>query len=261
MSAKSKPPYSFPHMRPMLSYYGGKWQAAGHYPPPRFGTIVEPFAGGAGYSLRYYNHRVILVEKNPTVAAVWRYLISASPQRILSLPDVTEDGVDALDGVSTVEKWLIGFWLNAGVAAPRVRPSLWACEAREGTWGTPVAYWGPERREVLAASVQRIRHWKVIEGDYTMAPDVYATWFIDPPYQHMGKYYPCSFSDFESLGPWCRERKGEAIVCENDGASWLPFEFLTEIASTKNDGSVSRKSKEVMWYGGTHARKSSERKK
>ncbi len=29
--------------------------------------------------------------------------------------------------------------------------------------------------------------------------------------------------DFPALGDWCRGRQGQVIVCENDGADWLPF--------------------------------------
>jgi len=35
----------------MFSYYGSKSKLAQHYPTPKYDTIVEPFAGAAGYSL------------------------------------------------------------------------------------------------------------------------------------------------------------------------------------------------------------------
>jgi site-specific DNA-adenine methylase len=62
-------------LRPFLRYYGGKWSLAPSYPEPRFATIIEPFAGAAGYSLRYADRRVTLVEKYPVIAGIWRYLI------------------------------------------------------------------------------------------------------------------------------------------------------------------------------------------
>ena len=40
-------------LRPFFCYYGGKWRAAPKYPPPEHDTIVEPFAGAAGYATRY----------------------------------------------------------------------------------------------------------------------------------------------------------------------------------------------------------------
>ncbi len=56
-----------------------------------------------------------------------------------------------------------------------------------------------------------------------------ATWFVDPPYQNMGKLYKENKIDYQELGTYCRERLGQVMVCENEGADWLPFEKLTEI--------------------------------
>ena len=77
----------------------------------------------------------------------------------------------------------------------------------------------------VARGIPRIRHWTLIEGDYHDSPDVRATWFIDPPYQEMGKHYPNGSKDldFEELGRWCQAQRGQVIVCENEGADWLPF--------------------------------------
>lgn len=237
------PGFDIPNLRPLLSYYGGKWRAAKHYPEPAYPTIIEPFAGGAGYSLRYYTRDVVLVEKNPKVAAVWRYLLSADPARILALPDVPPEGLDAVDGLESAEEWLIGFWLNGAVAAPRRRPSQWAMRAdRSPSW-----FWGPAIRRRLASAVPLIRHWQITEGDYTDAPDIDATWFVDPPYQAAGSHYPCSFVDFPALGAWCRGRRGQVIACEQQGADWLPFEPLADIKSTNKGG--ARWSAEAIWLG------------
>ena len=71
-------------LRPFFGYYGGKWRdAAKHYPPPKYQLIVEPFAGSAGYALRYHEHEVVLCERDPVIAAVWEYLISVEPEEIL----------------------------------------------------------------------------------------------------------------------------------------------------------------------------------
>ena len=54
-----------------------------------------------------------------------------------------------------------------------------------------------------------------------------ATWFIDPPYQFGGHEYKCSNKqiDFAKLAEWCEDRNGQAIVCENTKATWLPFKY------------------------------------
>lgn len=64
-------------MWPFFTFYGGKWRAAPRYPSPIYNTIVEPFAGAAGYAVRYYERDIILIEKDPEIAALWRYLIAA----------------------------------------------------------------------------------------------------------------------------------------------------------------------------------------
>lgn len=234
-------------LRPFLSYYGSKWRAAPLYPVPRYSTIIEPFAGAAGYSIRHHRKRVILVDKNPIICEVWRYLINADPVRILSLPDIGEETIDdpRHAWLSQAEKWLIGFWLNSAATFPRKQPGAWA-RRRPNSAG----YWGKRRRQILADQVGQIRHWRVIEGDYWDAPDIEATWYIDPPYQNMGKHYPCKVPDFNALGDWCRTRKGQTIVCENMGADWLPFRFLADIKAAHRPG-MTGKSAEAIWTNDT----------
>ena len=45
-------------MKPFFRYYGGKWRDCAKYPPPQFDTIVEPFAGSAGYSVRHHTRMI-----------------------------------------------------------------------------------------------------------------------------------------------------------------------------------------------------------
>ena len=226
-------------LRPFFSYYGGKWRVAKkHYPAPQHNVIVEPFAGSAGYALRYADRQVILVERDPVVAAVWRYLIRVSAHEVLSLP-IEFDSVDELS-VCQEAKWLIGFWLNRGVSRPRKSPSRWM---REGI--RPGSFWGEQVRARVAFQVQAIRHWMLIEGDYTKAPQMEATWFVDPPYQLAGKHYHHGSKDldFEKLGQWCRAQRGQVLVCENEGADWLPFAPLADIRTARR----GKRSREVLW--------------
>ncbi|NJK31489.1 MAG: hypothetical protein HC927_03175 [Deltaproteobacteria bacterium] len=147
-----------PSLRPFFSYYGGKWRdARTNYPPPRYGHIVEPFAGSAGYALRYPNCRVTLYELDPVVYGVWDYLINhATEDEIRALPDVPLDGsVDDLD-VKEPAKWLIGFWLNRATTSPRKTPSKWMRDKIR-----PGSFWGPRVRETIASQLKYIEHWKV----------------------------------------------------------------------------------------------------
>jgi hypothetical protein len=220
-----------PGLRPFFCYYGGKWRAAPKYPVPDHETIVEPFAGAAGYATRYYDRKVVLVERDPIVAGLWQYLTRVTPAEILSIPDVPEG--DTVENLATTEeaRWLVGFWLNKGVSAPRKTPSAWM---RQGI--RPRSFWGPEIRRRLASQVEKIRHWRIVEGSYERAPDLRATWFVDPPYEKAGKHYRfgAELIEYEGLAAWCMSRDGTIIVCENVGARWLPFEPFVSIKANES---------------------------
>ena len=57
----------------MFSYYGSKSKIVDYYPPPKYGKIIEPFAGSARYSLRFWQKDVLLVDKYPVIIEVWNY--------------------------------------------------------------------------------------------------------------------------------------------------------------------------------------------
>ena len=228
---------------PFFTYFGGKWRVARQYPEPLYGHIIEPFAGAAGYALRHYTHEVTLVEKDPVLVDLWRYLIAATPKEIRTLPLIGKtQSVDALD-ICPAARSLIGFWLNKGNTHPCKTPSSWMRQEIR-----PKSFWGPEIRERVAQQVSQISHWQIIEGDFFTAPDCAATWFIDPPYQNAGKHYrfPAAGIDYTFLSAWCRRRGGQVLVCENDGAAWLPFYPFADIKSTPGRHRTGR-SKEVIW--------------
>lgn len=231
-------------LRPFFGYYGGKWRdAVKHYPPPEHETIVEPFAGSAGYSLRYAERNVVLCELDPILAAVWKYLINVSPGEIRRIRDLGPDEcVDDLK-VSEEARWLVGLWLNRATTSPRKSPSKWMRDKIR-----PGSFWGTRVRETIASQVDSIRHWKVYNCSYVDCPVTdAATWFVDPPYQEAGTHYRFGSKqiDFSELAKWCTSRPGLVIVCENDGASWLPFEKLAQVKTTR----ANRRSKEVVWMG------------
>jgi hypothetical protein len=176
-----------PPLRPFWSYLGGKWRNAPRYPAPRHDVIVEPFAGSAGYSLRYPERSVILVEKYRPVREAWRWLISASPSDVLDLP-IVESSDDLPGDTPRGARALIGLNLGRAIVSPRRKktPMVTRYQAR-----CPTYAWSTEVRARVAAQVPRIKHWKIVCGDFTWAPDVEATWFVDPPYQgRAGAHYP-----------------------------------------------------------------------
>lgn len=244
MSATKEPNGSM-SLRPFFSYFGSKWRTAPKYGAPRYNTIVEPFAGSAGYACRFPDRRVILCDADPTISSLWRWLIAARPEEILALPDIG-DGTTADLDVRPEARSLIGFWLNRGAEAPRHRASQWM---RSGI--RPRSFWGDHARSMIASQVERIRHWTVLD-DYREASEIGpASWFIDPPYALAGRKYRVGSDriDFAALADWCRARQGQIIVCENEGASWLPFATfgVTRVTAGRNRAGVSR---EAVWFGG-----------
>lgn len=233
-----------PVLRPFFTYFGGKWRIAPRYPAPDHQTLVEPFAGSAGYALRYPHLDVRLVDANEAVAGTWEYIIRAPESEILALPtyDGTWETVDDLTYLPQEARWLIGWWLNKGTAAPAKRPSSWM---RKNADNLGENHWGPGARARVARQQQYVRHWTMTHGDYKEIDNIKATWFIDPPYQVAGKY-PTRDVDFSHLGEWSRSRQGQVLVCENVGADWLPFEEFV-MAKGTHARYRSGKSAEALW--------------
>lgn len=207
-------------LRPFWRYYGAKWRIAPRYPAPRHRTIIEPFAGAAGYSLRYPDREVILVEKYHVIAEIWRWLISATPDEVRAIP-------------------------NTAAAEPRLTLSA-GCRAHRARGHGKLWGWTEALRERVASQVTAIKHWQIIEGDYSAAPDIVATWFVDAPYRgRQGRHYihPSGRLDYPALARWCRARCGQTIVCEAAGADWLPFAPFGEV-----HGMSGAPSREAIWW-------------
>ena len=229
-------------LHPFFNFYGGKWRAAPHYPKPRYNCIIEPFAGAAGYSTRHHERDVVLVERDPIIAGLWMWLIRATEAEILALPLEIPTTVRDL-GLAPGPSALIGFWVTGGSSGPRQTPCKWMRERTNPSSG----YWGEPVRARIASQVDAIKHWTVIEGDFADAPRELATYFVDPPYADAGKHYRIKFSDFERLGAMCKMWRGQVIVCENDGATWLPFRHFRDIQSSSSAGHGKKISKEAIW--------------
>ena len=96
-------------LKPFFPFYGSKWRDAKRYAGPLTELVIEPFAGSAGYSTFYEPQQVLLNDVDPIICGVWDYLIKASMQEILKLPDLeVGQSVDSLD-LPQEARWLIGF--------------------------------------------------------------------------------------------------------------------------------------------------------
>jgi hypothetical protein len=243
-----------PPMRPFWRFFGGKFRSALLYPQPKYDHVIESFAGSAGYALRYPDLKVTLVEKYNVLAEIWRYLIGATQSEILSIPIC--DHVDDLPvGLPDGARNLVRMCFGAALAGPVNQTTSGVRRNREKT--DKSAGWSVGQRARIARQVDRIRHWVIIEGDYSLSPIIArATYFIDPPYVDKGKKYRAGprgsveerTAWYAELGSWCRDLPGQVIVCENAGATWLPFrpfgQFRKGFGAQFNERPGSR---EVIW--------------
>lgn len=99
-------------MKLFFTYYGGKYRIAKRYPQPAHETIIEPFAGSAGYSIRHSAKNVKLFDLNERVCGTWNFLIKAKASEIMTLPELFDDVRDLK--ICQEAKWLIGYWCNKG---------------------------------------------------------------------------------------------------------------------------------------------------
>ena len=224
----------------MWGYYGSKSKIIDKYPEPKFDTIVEPFAGTSQYALRYWEKSVILIEKYEVITNLWKWLQKCSENDILSTRQLKwGESTDDFDWDCQEQKDLVGFIITGAPSMPKKKASRWKTVVRPNTQ--------QYKLQMIAKNLHRIKHWEIICGDYTQSPDIQATWFIDPPYIVGGKYYKygSKLINYDELANWCKERKGQVMVCEADGATWLPFRTLTTARGNKY------MHKETIWLNDT----------
>ena len=216
----------------MFSYYGSKSRIIDRYPPPKYGKIIEPFAGSARYALKYWDREVLIVDKWEDLILVWNWLKECSKKDILSLPKLTK-GLDIrILNLSKAEKTFLSFLAASG------RPSniVTAFMDHDNS--------NQNRYKIISEKLHRIRHWEIRHGCYTDLKNDTATWFIDPPYQFGGEHYKESGKNlnFNSLSDWCKSRNGQVIVCENTKANWMDFKPMRKIQGANNTGTT-----EAIW--------------
>jgi len=206
----------------MFSYYGSKSKIVDYYPPPKHKRIIEPFAGSARYSLKYWQNDVLLVDKYPVIIEVWNYLKNASENDILKLPRLdTGQTIDDFE-LSDIERNFMGFMVQDGTTGMRRTASYFAVKRMD------------EKFNFIVENLHKIKHWEIRLESYDDLQNEDATWFIDPPYQFGGHEYKMSNKNinFAALSDWCKSRNGQVIVCENTKADWLPFKPMKEMQGT-----------------------------
>ena len=197
-------------------YYGRKKKIGKHYPEALHSTIVEPFAGSAAYSCRpEHRHRqVVLIDRDKDVVGAWKWLLGLSEDEIEALPPLVK-GERTSTPIHIMHSASKRWWQYKTITTTDVMVANWSASKR---------WW--------ASLLPEIRHWTVEVGNYTDAPDMKATWFVDPPYQGSpgdGYKFGSSSIDYAHLGEWCKSLSGQVIVCSPPTDTWLPFEPLADL--------------------------------
>lgn len=199
-------------------YFGRKKRLANEYPAPEHTQIVEPFAGSAAYSLhgQRWKNDVWINDLDPEIIALWHYLQQTSRETIESLPDLNPgEKLSDHKQLAPEERTLISLHIGPG-------------KNKSNDVVSQFSRW-PAGKKYVAQTIHKIKHWKITNLSYSQLPDIEATWFIDPPYQRSGKLYRFNNINFDHLANWSTQRQGLVIVCEQNGADWLPFVPLTSI--------------------------------
>ena len=207
----------------MFSYYGSKSKIVKYYPSPKFDKIIEPFAGSARYSLKYFDKDVLLIDKYEPIIKIWKWLQQCSPNDILKLPNLkTGENIKDYQFDCEEQKLFMGFIIKGGDYKARYTISPFRGGKLE-----PI-------KKKIADNLFKIKHWKIELGTYEDIKNEQATWFIDPPYQFGGHKYPCSNKkiSYPLLKQWIMERQGQVIACENTKANWMEFSPLKEMRGT-----------------------------
>lgn len=229
--------------RPFFSYYGAKWTLAKHYGPPRKAVIVEPFAGSAAYSVRWAPEFAKLYDISEDVCLLWDFLIHCSARDIESIPD-RFDSVEELLSLRKPEYLLCAFWVSKGRAEPSRTLSPWYMQHRDDG---DCSVWGEAVKKRIISQKPLIEKWTIDNCSYEDIPIIDAHWHVDPPYNNSaGSKYPHSSIEYDELANWCRSLKGEVDVCENAGATWMPFEFFANTETTRGKRDASKVSREVL---------------
>lgn len=206
----------------MFSYYGSKSKIVDYYPPPKHKKIIEPFAGSARYSLKYFERDILLVDKYEVIVDIWNWLKQCSKNDIIKFVSLKKgDDIRKLNLSKSELNW-VGLIINQGTNEPKNIVTEFSAK-------------GLDKFIIrVANSLFKIKHWEIKHGSYEDIKNEEATWFIDPPYEFGGEHYVESTKniDFAKLAEWCKSRNGQVIVCENTKATWLPFKPMKEMQGT-----------------------------
>jgi hypothetical protein len=235
---------------PLFKWFGSKWQSAKRYPQPKYDTIVEPFAGGAGYSLNHCDRSVVIWEDDPNVSRLWRWILNeATTALIAEIPVGIPVGTDVRTlGLSVGQQLLLKHWQRTNNVG-----DCWTVSP----WGDKPGQWTANTRARVAEEIHAVKHWKFEDPfSYIDAP---CTWFIDGPYLFNYRYRSdLPEFDFDALSSLEQTitRKSQVIVCEAKCKKtgripdYLPFVESHRSVTSRRKITQSHHSSEVVYVRG-----------
>lgn len=239
-------------IHPLFKWFGSKWLSAPKYPEPKFGHIVEPFAGGAGYALRYPDRDVTICETNPNLRVLWPWLIEVATEAMIrEIPIDIPIGTDIRTlGLSKGQAYLLKTWQRTNTTG-----DCWTISP----WGNLSGQWTANKRARVAEEVHAIKHWK-FEPDglhvlrvATELGAASATWFVDPMYRYNYQYNTKEAHDYSELAQLVRNLRGQVIVCEGvcqktgKVPDWLPFKHFAVRATSRKKAENNHHCTELIW--------------
>lgn len=236
---------------PLFKWFGSKWLGSKYYPGPHSSKIIEPFAGGAGYSLRYCNRDVTIAESNEYIFMLWEWLIKqASREDIICIPLGLKEGADITElPLSFGQQLLLKNWQRTNNVG-----HCWTISP----WGDKPGQWTESTRNRVANDISCVKHWSVVKDGFLLlesdlALDSSITWFIDPIYQYNYQYGMKNFPH-DRLAAAVKDLKGQVVVCEaicpKTGAipDYLPFVFFKESVTSRRSAGNNTHSKELIFF-------------
>ena len=230
---------------PLFKWFGSKWLSSRLYPPPEYDTIFEPFAGSAGYSLRYHEKKIVIWEDNEQVNTLWRWLTETCSADILEIPVGLPVGTDIRTlGLSYGQALLLKHWQRTNNVG-----DCWTVSP----WGDKPGQWTANTRARVADEFHAVKHWKVEQ----IRPDRPGTYFIDPPYLYNYRYRFTvdSFDHVELVRKINMIPKGSQIIvceaaCQKTGRvpEYLPFKEFGSRITSRRKKTENHHSKEFLYH-------------
>ncbi len=233
---------------PLFKWFGSKWLSSKTLPPPKH-SVIEPFAGGAGYSLRHAAWKSALIaESNPLVFRLWQWLVrDASWSAIREIPLGVKEGTDIRTlGLCPGQELLLKHWQRTNNVG-----NCWTISP----WGNKPGQWTANTRARVAEEFHAVRQWQVLSSAWSCL-DTYhefqRTWFIDPPYQ-FNYQYGNNAIDYRKLAARVGTLQGQIIVCEavcpktQNVPEWLPFRHFGKRITSRRKAENNHHSKELIY--------------